>query len=407
MNEEYKITLPKLGESILNATIVQWFKQEGDLVKLDEPLLEVSTDKVNSEIPSPVAGKLIKIHAHPDQEVDVGATLATVLVSDVKEFEASVPVGRHAIASEESSSDNQDFFSPVVLRLAREKGISMSELEKIPGTGQGGRITRRDVEAYLEKPQLVQSSCASVAKNETCLGFDRGENVKEIERVKMSTMRKAIADNMVKSFYEAPHATLITEVDVTKIIKVMYEEKETFFKKYEAKLTVTSFIARALVKALQEFPLINSSLEEDTIVVKKFINLGFAVNVKDGLMVPVLKNCQQMSLPKIALGIHEISTKARSNGLSLNDIKDGSMTITNFGMTGVLTGIPIIRHPEVAILGVGAIHKKVVVVEDDLFGVRSMINISLTFDHRVLDGIYGCQFLASLKHHLETDLTIE
>ncbi|NNM43382.1 MAG: 2-oxo acid dehydrogenase subunit E2 [Chlamydiae bacterium] len=404
MNEEYKVALPKLGESILNATVVQWFKQEGDMVKLDEPLLEVSTDKVNSEIPSPVAGKLIKIHAHPDQEVDVGATLATVLVSDVKEAAASAPVARQTITSEEASSDNQDFFSPVVLRLAREKGISMSQLEKIPGTGQGGRITRRDIEAYLEKPQAVQSSCA---KNKTCSEFDRGENVKEIERVKMSSMRKAIADNMVKSFYEAPHATLITEVDVTKIIKVMYEQKEAFFKKYGAKLTVTSFIARALVKALQEFPLINSSLDEDTIVVKKFINLGFAVNVKDGLMVPVLKNCQQMSLPQIALGIHEISTKARSNGLTLNDIKDGSMTITNFGMTGVLTGIPIIRYPEVAILGVGAIHKKVVVVEDDLFGVRSMINISLTFDHRVLDGIYGCQFLASLKHHLESDLTIE
>jgi 2-oxoglutarate dehydrogenase E2 component (dihydrolipoamide succinyltransferase) len=223
----------------------------------------------------------------------------------------------------------------------------------------------------------------------------------------MSGMRKAIADNMVRSFYEAPHASLITEVDVTGVLKLIQKEKEGFFARHGVKLTITSFVARAMIKALQEFPLLNSSLDDDTIVVKRFVNVGIAVSVEQGIMVPVIKHCQRMNLAAIAKALGEVSEKARSNRLSPDDVADGTITLTNFGMSGVAIGIPIIRYPEVAIVGIGATQKKVVALDDETFGVRSMMHISLTFDHRVLDGMYGCGFLNSLKKHLEEDLRIE
>jgi 2-oxoglutarate dehydrogenase E2 component (dihydrolipoamide succinyltransferase) len=223
-------------------------------------------------------------------------------------------------------------------------------------------------------------------------------------------MRKAIADNMVRSFYEAPHATLITEVDVTAIIQLIQKEKEDFLAKHGSKLTITSFVARAISKALKEYPFLNSSLEDDTIVVKKFVNLGIAVSVDlgamQGIMVPVVKNCQDQNLSELAKAIGDVSSRARSGKLSPNDVQDGTITLTNFGISGVMMGIPIIRYPEVAILGLGAIQKKVVALDDDQVAVRSVMHVSLTFDHRVIDGMYGCGFLNSLKEHLEKDATL-
>lgn len=399
MTEEFKVTLPKLGESILSATIVQWFKRVGDEIQLDEPLLEVSTDKVNSEIPSPVGGIVKEILADPDQELKVGDLLAVIAQKQAAAASmSSSPVAPTKIVPTPSTaSENTEmkgFFSPALLRLAREKGISMDALEKIPGTGEGGRLTKRDLENYSP------AKCSGVAAKAAAPTADT-------ERLKMSGMRKAIADNMVRSFYEAPHASLISEVDVTEILKVIQKEKDAFFAKHGVKLTITSFVARAIVKALQEFPLINSSLDDDTIVVKKFINLGIAVSVEQGVMVPVIKHCQRMSLPVIAKEISDLSTKARSGKLDPEDVRDGTITLTNFGMTGVMIGIPIIRYPEVAIVGMGATVKKVVALDNDLFGVRSVMNVSLTFDHRVLDGIYGCSFLNSLKNHLEKDLRLD
>ena len=223
----------------------------------------------------------------------------------------------------------------------------------------------------------------------------------------MSGMRKAIAENMVRSFYEAPHAELMSEVDVTAVMKTIQKQKESFFEKQGAKLTITCFFARAIARAIQEYPLINSSLEQDTIVMKRFVNLGIAVSVDQGIMVPVIKQCHRLSLVDIAKAIQDLSLKARSGKLSPDEVKEGTITLTNFGISGVLMGIPIIRYPEVAIVGIGAAHKKVVVLEDDTFGVRWIINISLTFDHRVLDGMYGCGFVASLKKHLEEDVEID
>lgn len=397
MKEEIDIVLPKLGESIHSATVVQWFKKIGDPVQLDEPLLEVSTDKVNSEIPSPVAGILQEICAMPEQELQVGERLAVVLSGAVAPAaEKGIPSAASA-APVERAEERSDFLSPALLRLAQEKGVSVETLRGLNGTGEGGRVTKRDLELFLEKSK----PCPAKERIQvpTVSGAD-------VERLKMSGMRKAIAENMVRSFYEAPHATLVTEVDVTAILKVIQKEKETFLAKHGAKLTITSFIARALTRALKEFPLINASLDGDTILVKRYIHLGIAVSVDQGLLVPVIKNCQNLNLAEIAQAVGAISQKARLGKLSPEEMGEGTITITNFGMSGAQIGVPIIRYPEVAIVGIGAIHKKVVPLEDDVLAVRSMVYVSLTFDHRVLDGMYGCGFLGALQKHLEGDASL-
>lgn len=381
MSEEIEIKLPKLGESIVSATVVQWFKKVGDPVKLDEPLLEVSTDKVNSEIPSPVAGRVTKILASPDEELDVGAPLALIVTSDTvvtEEIQAVEP----SITSSKTCSSKKGFFTPVVLKIAQEKGIDLSELEKVPATGAGGRLSKRDLENYLTQSPQKEGG----------------------DRIKMSTMRKMIADNMVRSFYEAPHATLVNEVDVTRLMKYIQDHKERFQKDHGYKLTITSFIARAIGKAVKDFPLINSTLEKDTIVLKHGVNLGIAVSVDQGILVPVIANCHSRSITEIAREVASLSEKARSGKLDPNQVKEGTLTMTNFGMSGTLLGTPIIRYGEVAIVGVGAIHKKVVVQDDDSLAIRSMMYLTLTFDHRVLDGMYGCGYLAAVKRHLESDI---
>ena len=407
MSDEIKINLPKLGESIVSATVVQWFKKVGDSVALDEPLLEVSTDKVNSEIPSPAAGILQQIFAQPDQELQVGELLAVLSQKAAVPAAAAVAAAPQAaplIASK--SSENSDFLSPSVMRLLREKGIALSEIDRIPHTGEGGRLTKKDVDQYTP---AVPSAAPAVAvcpmkKAAPEIPSSTGS---EIEKVKMSPMRKAIADNMVRSFYEAPHATLITEVDVTGLLKTIQEQKQTFLQKTGAKLTVTAFAARAMAKALKAFPLINSSLEGDTIVMKRFVNLGIAVSVDQGVMVPVIRSCQQLTLAQIAKQISELAEKTRSHQLSPEDVKEGSITLTNFGMTGTMIGVPIIRYPEVAIVGLGAVTKKVAAMPDDSIAIRSVMMVSLTFDHRVLDGIYGCGFINELKKRLEEDLLLD
>jgi len=391
MGKEIKIVLPKLGESIVSATVVKWFKQVGDFVQEEELLLEVTTDKVNSEIPSTVSGVLAQIVALPDEEIQVGETLAIIVTGEASGQERE----KVDLASKQeeftSKQDKSSFFSPVVIRVALENGLSMSELETLEGSGLGGRVSKQDVERYLLK------------KGKKDLNSSK-ESYESIEKIKMSTMRKAIAENMVKSFYEAPHASLITEVDVTDIVKYLEKEKESFFKRHGFKITLTSFIAQAIAQAVLEFPLINSSLDDDTILMKKFVNLGIAVSVDQGIMVPVIKDCHKLNLEQIAKTLSELALKARNGELKVIDTKEGTITMTNFGMTGTLMGIPIIRFPEVAIVGIGALAKRVVVLKDDTFGVRSMIYISLTFDHRVIDGIYGCNFLSSLKKHIENSI---
>lgn len=396
MSEEIRVTLPKLGESILGATVVRWFKQVGEMVERDEPLLEVSTDKVNSEIPSPASGILAAVHAQVEQELKVGELLATLTAERGAQATSAVkPIAPEE--KQENASEMRDFFSPAVLRLAREQGIPFEELDQIRGTGLGGRITKQDLEQHVAKRKEPKACPMRKAVVEPLTS--------DVERLKMTGMRKAIAENMTRSFYEAPHATLVTEVDVTACLRFIQQEKEAFFAKHGFKLTITSCVARALVKALQEYPLINSSLEGDTILVKRFVNLGIAVSIDQGLIVPVIKHCQRMGLTEIAKAIGEVSQKAKASKLTPEHVTEGTITMTNFGMSGVHIGVPIIRYPEVAIIGVGAIHKRVVPMEQDVIAVRSMLNVSLTFDHRVLDGMYGCGFLGALKKHLEDEMS--
>jgi len=364
--------MPKLGESIVSATVIQWFKKVGDTVQVDEPLLEVSTDKVNSEIPAPISGTISEILAQVDEEYDVGDLLC-VISSDAVVEETVIEVA----APQSTQTANDDFFSPAVLRLARQKKIPISELEKISGTGAGGRVTKQDVEKY---------------------------NGAESTHVKMSGMRKAIAESMVKSFYEAPHASLIAEVDITGVLSEVKAKKASFLKEHGYKITITSYIAKAISQAAKKYPMINSSLEGDTIVLKKSVGLGIAVSVDQAILVPVIKNCCAKSLIEIAKDVAHLAEGARDKTLKPDDVKGGSITMTNFGMGGVQIGIPIIRHGEVAIIGVGAITRRVVPLDDDSTAIRSMVNISLTFDHRVLDGMYGCEFLAELKSCLESYL---
>jgi len=393
MEEEVKIKLPKLGESIVSATVVQWFKKVGDPIKLDEPLLEVSTDKVNSEIPSPVSGILKEVHASPDEELDVGALIATITTKEVSSASPEpVPEENSPSEAKSFSSSMKSFFTPVVLKIAREKGVDLSELDAVPATGAGGRLSKKDLENYLSKKRSAPS-------------FAKTSQV-PVERIKMSSMRKMIAKTLVRSSHEAPHATLVNEIDITKVIKYLAKEKESFQKKYGYKLSVTSFIAKAIAAGAQKFPLINTSLEEDTIVAKHFVNLGIAVSVDEGLLVPVIQNCERRTVIEIAKEVADLSSKARANKLDPTQVTEGTITMTNFGMSGTLLGIPIIRFPEVAIVGVGAIQKKVVVLDDDTMAIRSMVHLSLTFDHRVIDGMYGCSFLAAVKEYLEGEITL-
>lgn len=399
MNDEIKINLPKLGESIVSATVVQWFKKVGDFVALDEPLLEVSTDKVNSEIPSPQSGILHKILVQVDEEVQVGAALA------ILKAQGAAPVAERKKESSVETSissfqEASDILSPAVLRLLKEKEISLKEVGQIPHTGQGARLTKKDVENY-------SLSKAGKAKKQPVCPAAAPKGQEEYERVKMSTLRKSIAENMVRSFYEAPHASLLTEVDVTRIMKLIQEHKSSFFQEHGAKLSITAFVARAIAQTVQKYPLLNASLEGDTIVMKHFVNLGIAVSVDQGVMVPVVRKCDQLFLSSIAKEIASLAEKARKQQLSAPEVQEGTITMTNFGMTGTMVGIPIIRYPEVAIVGLGAVTKKVVAMPDDSIAIRSIMWVSLTFDHRVLDGLYGCAFLNALKTDLEReDLTI-
>lgn len=385
-----ELKLPKLGESILGATVVQWLKKEGDLIRLDEPLVEVSTDKVNSEIPSPIAGKLTKIIAQVDESIEVGAPLALI-----EAVEATVTVPQEVIEAPQKASScvREEFFSPAVMRMAQMEGLTLDAIRKIEGTGEGGRVTKKDIERYVGSKPL----CKQAIKTALPTGKE--------ERVKLTAMRKAIADNMVRSFYEAPHASIVVEADVTEAMQLIGREKESFYASHGAKLTITTFLISALTKAIQQWPMLNASLEKEEIVLKRYVNVGIAVNIEQGLVVPVIKNCQDRNIVSLAKEVADLSTKARNGKLAPDDVTEGTVTLTNFGMTGAIIGVPIIRYPEVAIIGAGSVKKRVVVREDDSFAIRHMVYLTLTFDHRVIDGIYGCNFLASFKDNLESVVT--
>ena len=375
MSDLYEIQLPKLGESIVNATVVQWLKKEGESISKDEPLLEVSTDKVNSEIPSPVEGVIDQIVANENDDVDVGGLLALIR----QKGEQVIQEKKEPIQKEEKCALKSSVVSPAIMRLIKQAGLNSDVIDQIHGSGEGGRVTRRDVEAFIKEGDTP-----------------------EIDKLPMTGVRKAIADNMVKSFYEAPHASLVAEIDVTDIMNLIKKEKEAFLKKEGVKLTVTSYIVAAIAKATKNYPMVNASVDKDTILLKRFVNLGIAVSIENGVVVPVIKGADRMDIPDIAKNIASLSEKARNNRLQQDDVSEGTITMTNFGMSGMLMGVPIIRHPEVAIVGIGSIQKRVAVQDNNTFGIRQIVHATLTFDHRIIDGIYGANFLNAIKQTLES-----
>ncbi|WP_213358003.1 dihydrolipoamide acetyltransferase family protein [Chlamydiifrater phoenicopteri] len=392
---------PKIGETSAGGIVVRWFKQEGDSVSADEPLVEVSTDKIATELPSPVSGKLVAILAKEGKEVSVSEVLAHIeeLPSESKEDfndksievesnDHKLPEPKHPRFVRRKGTSA--WFSPAVLSLAERSGIDLEEIKNIIGTGIDGRITRKDLEKYLlSKDQKRADICSTPVSGES--------------RIPLSPLRRAIASSLVKASDEVPHASLVVDVDVTGMVNLIAEEKNRFLETHGVKLTVTSFIVQCLTKTLQQFPLLNGAMEGDTIIVKKSVNVGIAVNLnKEGVVIPVIRNCQERDLVSIAKTLADLSSRARANKLDLSEVQGGSVTLTNFGMTGALIGMPIIHYPEIAILGVGTIQKRVVVKEDDSLAIRKMMYITLTFDHRVIDGIYGSEFLTALKNRMES-----
>ncbi len=426
----FNIVMPKLGESIQEGTITKWFVKEGDTVEEDDMLFEVATDKVDSEIPSPVDGVISKILYPEDSLVAVGEVLAVISLdgeadddapaeSAAPEADAEAKVDGKA--SDEGTSDVDDsrqrstrFYSPLVKTIAKEENVSLEELEQIEGSGAGGRVQKNDILAYIEKRKSGQSaatpalakeapkSAAPVAERKAAPPVSVGEGDQVIE---MDRVRKLIADHMVMSVQVSPHVTSIVEADVTELVLWRKKNKDLFQQKYGEKITFMPIFTEAVAAALAEFPMVNSSVDGDKIILRKNINIGIAVAKPDGnLIVPVIKNAEQKNLVGITKDLNRLANAARTNKLDPSEIQGGTFTITNFGSFGNIIGTPIINQPQVAILATGIIEKKPAVLETpsgDVIAIRHKMYLSLSYDHRIVDGALGGAFLRKIADILE------
>ena len=422
----FEIKMPKLGESITEGTIISWSVQVGDIIKEDDVLFEVNTAKVSAEIPSPVEGKVVEILFKEGDTVAVGTVVAIVDIGgensededSVEALQSSATDESVAVVSKAASeetpqvkavkSEEERWYSPVVLQLAREAGIQPKELDTIPGTGYQGRVSKKDIKSYIVRKQ---SGGIMIAKPAATPEVQRitpasgtfsaeGVEVKEMDRV-----RKVIADHMVMSKHTSPHVTNVVEVDVTKLVKWRDKNKDAFLRREGVKLTYMPAITEAVAKALAAYPQVNVSVEGYNILFKKHINVGIAVSLNDGnLIVPVVRDADRLNLNGLAVAIDSLALKARDNKLMPDDISGGTFTITNFGTFKSLFGTPIINQPQVAILGVGYIEKKPAVIETpegDVIAIRHKMYLSLSYDHRVVDGSLGGNFLYFIKDYLE------
>ena len=422
----FEIKMPKLGESITEGTIISWSVQVGDIIKEDDVLFEVNTAKVSAEIPSPVEGKVVEILFKEGDTVAVGTVVAIVDIGgensededSVEALQSSATDESVAVVSKAASeetpqvkavkSEEERWYSPVVLQLAREAGIQPKELDTIPGTGYQGRVSKKDIKSYIVRKQ---SGGIMIAKPAATPEVQRitpasgtfsaeGVEVKEMDRV-----RKVIADHMVMSKHTSPHVTNVVEVDVTKLVKWRDKNKDAFFRREGVKLTYMPAITEAVAKALAAYPQVNVSVEGYNILFKKHINVGIAVSLNDGnLIVPVVRDADRLNLNGLAVAIDSLALKARDNKLMPDDISGGTFTITNFGTFKSLFGTPIINQPQVAILGVGYIEKKPAVIETpegDVIAIRHKMYLSLSYDHRVVDGSLGGNLLYFIKDYLE------
>jgi 2-oxoglutarate dehydrogenase E2 component (dihydrolipoamide succinyltransferase) len=435
-----EVVMPQMGESIAEGTIVKWHKKVGDKVKKDETLLEISTDKVDSEIPSPTAGVLAEI-VIPEQKTVAVRTVIAYLETEggavVAETPKAAPVqsdapkpsapAAPAVAAVPSVAPlvapaSGRFYSPLVLNIAREEGIAMNELELIPGTGEGGRVTKKDILAYVAaRKSGAITPAATALPVKTAATPVTGIVAKPVdvpelrtkypapqhEILQMSNVLQKMADHMVKSVATSPHVAAIHEVDMTNVTKHRAAHAGEFEKKEGFKLTFTPYIVEAVVKAIKKYPLVNTSIEGDKIIKKNFINIGMAVASDSGLIVPVIKNAEEKNFLGLARAVNDLATRTRTKKLSPDDIQGGTFTISNYGVFGTMIGTPIINQPQVAILGTGAIKKRVAVI-DDAMAIRSLAYFTLSFDHRIVDGALGGMFLEEIVQNLQNfDMTVK
>lgn len=394
-----EILMPQMGESITNGTITKWHKKPGDIVEADEILLEISTDKVESEIPSPIKGRIASILFEEGETVDVGIKIAEIQDDITKEFIVTSETIIETKAPQDKQEEKKGFYTPLVKKLAKDAKVSLEELDSIQGTGAGGRVTKEDFENYLKTKTSVKAPTPA-PKYEAPPQTPKNHGDR-VEIIPMDNMRKTIAKNMVLSKTTSPHVNSMSEVDLTHLVKFRESYKNEFFAGEGFKLTYTPFIMKAIIQALKEFPLVNSSVDGDNIVMKKDINLGFAVAVPgNGLVVPVIKNADTLNMLGLCRAVDNLATRARAKKLTADELSGGTFTFTNVGTFGTILATPVILQPQVGIYAAGLIQKRVVVTEDDAIAVRSMMYGTHTFDHRLIDGQVGGEFLEAVHRHL-------
>jgi len=426
----FELKLPKMGESVAEATITSWLKEVGDTIELDEAIIEIATDKVDSEVPSEVEGVLLEKLFEVDAVVEVGQTLAIIETSSngaateakVEEFKNVEPVTEEVpetvqetaltienVIPKIESSPTGKFYSPLVKNIAHKEGISLDELEAVNGTGKEGRVTKNDILSYIEnrgtapKTQVKEISTQPVQKTAikvAPVSLNGGDEV-----IEMTRMGKLVAHHMVASTQTSAHVQSFIEIDVTNIVKWRDKVKDAYLKREGEKITYTPIFMQAVAMTIKKFPMINISVDGDRIIKKKNINLGMAASLADGnLIVPVIKNADQLNLVGMTKSVNDLANRARTNALKPDDIQDGTYTVTNVGSFGSVMGTPIINQPQVAILALGAIRKVPAVietVEGDFIGIRQKMFVSHSYDHRVVNGALGGMFIKTLKETLE------
>lgn len=448
----YELVMPKMGESIIEATILNWVKNEGDEVEVDETVLEIATDKVDSEVPSPVKGTISKILFDVDDVVPIGETIAIIETEaeegtaapssepeedqtevedspEEKEEPVPQPQPQARVAEEPSKasspeveksarpSNSKRFYSPLVRNIAAKEGLSMDELESIDGSGRDNRVTKRDILNYIDDREGIPSKAATT-KEKAVPGREEAPrstpSVSEApkvsaggddEIVEMDRMRKMIAEHMVRSKQTSPHVTSFVEVDVTDIVNWRNKHKAEFKEKYGEKITYTPIFIEAVSKALRDFPDVNVSVDGDKVIKRKHLNIGMAAALPSGnLIVPVIRDADHLSLVGLTKRVNDLAQRARENKLSADEIQGGTFTLTNVGTFGNVMGTPIIFQPQVAIMATGAIRKKPAVVETeygDVIAIRHLMYLSLSYDHRIVDGMLGGSFLRKVGDYLE------
>ncbi len=427
-----EVVMPQMGESITEGTIVKWHKKVGEKVKKDETLLEISTDKVDSEIPSPGSGVLAEILVGEQKTVLVGTVIAhleiegTAVVEPAKQPKMtgeSSPVTPPAMVPAKIPPPAQAgptagrFYSPLVLSIARAEGISMIDLETVEGSGENGRVTKKDILGYVAarasgvvtQPRVMPGVIETAAKAAPSFFAGHPVDVPELRAkypapdylvMQMSNVLQKMAQHMVHSVQTSPHVSAVHEVDMTDIVRHRTEQAAEFEKKEGFRLTFTPYIIDAVIKAIKKYPLINSSIEGDKIIRKNFINLGLAVASESGLLVPVIKHAEEKNFLGVARTVNDLASRTRMKKLDPDDIQGGTFTISNYGVFGTLIGMPIINQPQVAILGTGAIKKRVAVINDAI-AIRSIAFFTLSFDHRLIDGALGGMFLEEIVQNLQ------